>query len=341
MPKWTIKKIKEWYAAQNYLFGANFYPSTAVNQLEMWQRETFDPETIEKELTYASKIGMNIMRVYLHDLLWEKNPEGFCNSIDKYLEIAEKCSIKTIFVIFDDCWNSEFALGKQPAPIPYTHNSGWVQSPGNDAVNDPQKWPRLEKYVKKLLTHYKDDQRIAFWDLYNEPGNGTNGDNSTQGKQMERSLPFLKAVFKWSRSVKGLTQPITSGIWSFSDSLKNINKFLLDNSDIITFHCYEPPQGLVNTIKRFSSRKRPIICTEYMARGVGSTFEHCLPVLKKYNIGAVNWGLVTGKTQTIYPWKWDKSKGDPDILFHDIFYPDGTFLYPNEELAIKQIIIGK
>lgn len=40
-----------------WYFGANFIPSTAINQLEMWQKETFDPTTIDRELGFARKIG--------------------------------------------------------------------------------------------------------------------------------------------------------------------------------------------------------------------------------------------------------------------------------------------
>ncbi|MCH2176665.1 MAG: cellulase family glycosylhydrolase [Lentisphaeria bacterium] len=338
MKRLNEQEINDWYRKQPFFVGANFIPSSAINQLEMWQEETFEPGTIQRELEYAKKIGMNIMRVYLHDLLWEQDREGFIDRINQYLEIADTLGIKTMFVLFDDCWNQEFSLGKQPEPVPFTHNSGWVQSPGAKVVNDPVQWSRLEKYVTELLKYFKDDERIAIWDLYNEPGNGTSGDNLGGGtEQGDRSLPLLKSVFKWARQVDGLSQPITTGVWNFSDQFKELNEFALANSDIITFHDYNPPQQLIDRIKNLSQYERPMICTEYMSRGSGSTFEHCLPLLKKYNIGAINWGLVSGKSQTIYPWGWSKEKGEPDILFHDVFHSDGSFLYPREKLAIKRI----
>lgn len=335
---WTKEQANQWYAQQPYLVGANFSPSTAINQLEMWQADTFDPETIRRELGFAAGIGMNIMRVYLHDLLWEQDSAGFTRRIDEYLKIAASQKIKTLFVIFDDCWRQSFSLGKQPDPQPYTHNSGWIQSPGVRVVNDPAQWPRIEKYTKQLLAAFKDDKRIVGWDLYNEPGNGTSGDSSGgQTKQLDRSLPLLTAVYEWARSVRGLTQPITSAIWNTSAEFKSLNDFALANSDIISFHNYGPAQPLAEMIRGLQQHGRPMICSEYMARGAGSTFEHCLPILKKYNVGAINWGLVAGKTQTIYPWGWNASKGEPDIMFHDVFWPDGRFLYPGEESAIKQI----
>ena len=336
--RWSEEKTRNWWAQQPYFVGANFVPSTAINQLEMWQEETFDPDTIDRELGWAAGIGMNIMRVFLHDLLWEQDRDGFCRRIDRYLEIAALHAVKTMFVLFDDCWNQTFSLGKQPEPIPYTHNSGWVQSPGVKVVNDPSQWTRLKDYVQGILERFKNDERVVVWDLYNEAGNGTSGDHSdSKERQGERSLPLLRSVFEWSRSVKGVWQPLTVGVWNFSPAFEGLNGFSLENSDLITFHDYRPPQPLVNRIKELLEHRRPMICTEYMARGSGSSFEHCLPLLKKYDVGAINWGLVSGKSQTIYPWGWSKEMGEPDILFHDVFNRDGTFLYPPEEQAIRKL----
>jgi endo-1,4-beta-mannosidase len=337
MQLWTPEQADAWHRRQPYYFGANFTPSTAINQLEMWQRESFDPQTIARELGYAAGIGMNIMRVYLHDLLWEQDSRGFCQRIDAYLKLAQEKGIKTLFVLFDDCWNPNPALGPQPAPQPFTHNSGWVQSPGRRVVKDPTQWPRLEKYTCELLTRFRDDPRIVGWDLYNEPGNGDSGDNTSGTKQGEGSLPLLQAVYGWARGVDDLSQPVTSAVWNFSPAFDRLNEFALTHSDITTFHCYAPAQQLVDLIKDLQKRGRPMICSEYMARGAGSTFEHCLPLLKKYRVGAINWGLVAGKTQTIYPWGWNAAKGEPDILFHDVFHPDGAFLYPAEAAAFRSV----
>ena len=336
-PRWSGESAWKWYEAQPYLMGSNFVPSTAINQLEMWQAETFDTATIDRELGWAAKLGMNVMRVYLHDLLWEQDAEGFCARIDQYLAIADRHAIRTMFVIFDDCWNPEFALGRQPEPKPCEHNSGWIQSPGSHVVNDSASWPRLELYVKQLLTRYRRDSRILAWDLYNEPGNGVAGDASAgTDKQGKGSLPLLTAVFEWARSVDNLTQPVTAGPWCFTPEYAELNEFSTTHADIITFHNYGAPLDLADRIRTMRLLGRPVVCTEYMCRGLGSTFEYCLPILAKNRIGAINWGLVSGKTQTIYPWGWNPSKGDPEIWFHDVFNPDGTLLYPNEERVFHQ-----
>ena len=98
--KWAADKANNWYAKQGWLVGADFLPSTAINQLEMWQAETYDSATIDKELGWAAGIGMNVMRVYLHDLAWQADANGFKKRLNGFLSIATKHKIKTLFCFF-------------------------------------------------------------------------------------------------------------------------------------------------------------------------------------------------------------------------------------------------
>lgn len=320
-------------------FGGNFTPSSAINQLEMWQADTFDPATIDRELGWAESIGMGVMRVFLHDLLWVQDAAGFLGRMETYLAIADRHHIKTMFVFFDDCWNPDFALGKQPEPKPFTHNSGWVQSPGYRVADNPDQWGRLEAYVKGVLTHFAHDTRILLWDLYNEPGNGNAGDHVTlTGRRGSLSLPLLKAVFAWAREVDP-DQPVTAGPWIFITEFDEINRFMFENSDVVSFHSYNKPGELSERINfiRYIANGRPMLCSEYMARSAGSTFKDCLPILRSNNITAINWGLVSGKTQTIYPWGWNESKGVPNPFFHDVFHADGSLLNPSEKEVFEAV----
>jgi hypothetical protein len=324
--RWTEEKANNWLVTNGWLRGCNFIPSTAINQLEMWQAGTFDTATINRELGYAESIGFNVMRVFLHHKAWIQDKAGFINRIDQYLTIASNHNIKTIFVFFDDCWNGTGVIGKQPLPKPGIHNSGWLQDPGQEESADTNYFSVLEKYVKDIMNHFANDDRIVLWDLYNEPGNSNKADTS---------LNLLKSVFSWARNTK-ITQPVTSGVWN--QTLKNINKFQLKNSDIITYHNYGPDSSMRAVIDTLQAYHRPLLCTEYMARTNGSTFNNILPLLKKENVGAINWGLVKGKTNTIYSWS-DKSHTDgsePEIWFHDIFRPDGT-PFSKEEIDLIRI----
>ena len=326
---WDNQKAEVWYGRQGWLVGANFCPSSAINQLEMWQAETFDPKTIDRELGLAKAIGMNTMRVYLHYLPWQQDAAGFRKRVGQYLAIAAKHQIKTIFVLFDDCWNPEPKLGPQPAPLPGVHNSGWVQCPGFKQVTDQAVWPTLENYVKDMIGTFSTDRRIAMWDLYNEPGNSG---------QVNKTLPLLEKTFTWARAADP-TQPLTCGVWNYSPEFEGLNKFSLENSDVTTFHHYENAESLESRIVaiRAKTDDRPLICTEYMARTNNSRFQTHLPIFKREDIGAINWGLVSGKTNTIFPWESKLGAPEPAVWFHDIFRANGKPFDPAETALIKKM----
>ena len=325
--QWSIEKANEWYSKQPWLVGCNFIPSTAINQLEMWQEGAFDVGTIKRELGWAADLGFNTVRVYLHDLLWETNADDFKSRMDRYLEVADSRGIRTLFVLFDDCWNDNPALGRQPAPIPGVHNSGWVQSPGSKNVRDPASWGRLEEYVRGVVGAFAGDNRVVMWDLYNEPGNSNLG---------VKSLPLLKKAFEWARSTSP-TQPLTAAVWSDNAEL---NELQLRACDVVTFHNYGDVNSLTSQIKDLKTHARPVVCTEYMARSRGSCFRTHLPVFKRENVGCYNWGLVKGKTQTIYPWGSEEGTPEPDTWFHDILREDGTPFSVEEVKLIKSVTGG-
>lgn len=328
--RWSVEKAQQWGEKQPWLRGANFNPSTAINQLETWQAESFDPETIDKELGWAEDIGLNCMRVYLHHLAWKVDKDGFKKRMSKYLEIADSHSVKTIFVFFDDCWNATYQAGKQPDPKPGVHNSGWVRDPGTLLDEKPELMTSLETYVKDVLTNFKDDERIVMWDLYNEPGNNKLGN---------KSMPLLKNVFEWAWEVRP-SQPLSVGVWNHG--LSDLNKFQLENSDIITYHNYEGPEKHQAAIDSLKQLGRPMVCTEYMARRNNSLFTNIMPILARENVGAINWGLVDGKSNTKYAWDEPISDGsEPELWFHEIFRKDGTPYKQEEVDLIKSLTLGK
>jgi hypothetical protein len=102
--RWSAERANAWYAQQPWPVGSDYIPADAINQLEMWQADTFDPQRIDLELGWAEAIGMNTMRVFLHDLLWQQDREGFEKRIDTFLTIAQKHHIRPVLVIFDSCW---------------------------------------------------------------------------------------------------------------------------------------------------------------------------------------------------------------------------------------------
>ena len=329
--RWTEEQAKIWAEETGWLRGSNFIPSNAINQLEMWQAETFDTATINRELGYAERLGFNVMRVYLHHKAWQQDPDGFKDRLNTYLSISSNHKIRTLFVFFDDCWNKKSTIGRQPDPKPGIHNSGWVQDPGQKESSDSTYFPLLEEYVKDIMNHFGSDKRIVMWDLYNEPGNSGKADSS---------MNLLKNVFLWARQTRAM-QPVTSAIWI--DRLPNLSRFQLENSDIITYHNYNKDSSMTAEIESLRKYNRPLVCSEYMARTNGSRFENILPLLKKEKVGAINWGLVSGKTNTIYRWG-DTAHVDgsePDPWFHDIFRKDGKAYQQAEVDLIRNECLNK
>jgi hypothetical protein len=339
--RWTEDEANTWYAHQPWLVGSDYLPDDAINQLEMWQPDTFDPQRIDLELGWGESIGMNTMRVFLHDLLWQQDPEGFRHRIDTFLAICAKHHIRPIFVLFDSVWDPDPKLGPQHPPIPGVHNSGWVQSPGRAALADPTQYPRLEAYVKGVIGAFASDPRVLAWDLWNEPDNLNNPSYQPLEPANKQALveELLPEVFAWARS-QNPTQPLTSGLWqgdwSSLKTLTPIQRIQMENSDVLSFHNYGWPEDFEQNVLLLEQYHRPIFCTEYMARGAGSTFDTILPLAAKYRVAAINWGFVKGKSQTWLPWdSWTRpyTLEQPAVWHHDIFYPDGK-PYRQRELDI-------
>jgi hypothetical protein len=340
---WSVERARSWWDEQPWLVGCNFTPSTAINQLEMWQAATFDPVTIDRELGWTAGLGFNVIRVYLHDLLWEQDRSGFVDRIDQFLELAHGHRIGVVFVIFDDVWNPHPVLGPQPPPHPGRHNSGWVQSPGLPALkayaNDPALAQRLEGYVRGLIARFANDERILIWDVYNEPGGFPSPRSEPVG---EACLPLLRDVFDWARD-PAPSQPLTCGLWfnPVKPVPQTITDLQLEQSDIVSFHHYGTADELRElTTQLMMQTERPLLCTEYLARRLDNHFETQLPIFRELGIGAINWGLVSGKTQTIYPWwSWfdDEPKPEPKVWFHDILRADGTAFDDAEVEFLREI----
>jgi len=347
--KWTEAQANTWYTAQSWPVGSDFLPSTSINELEMWQADTFDPTTIDRELGWAEGIGMNTMRVFLHNLLWQQDPEGFKKRIDIFLTIAARHHIRPIFVLFDSCWEPFPKLGPQHPPIPGVHNSGWVQAPGAAVLADPTQYPKLKEYVVGVVGAFAADTRILAWDVWNEPQEESSTVYASGQPQSAKDavIKLVPQAFAWARSVHP-TQPLTSGVfdgdWSSLDAMPPMARMQIEQSDVISFHNYAWPEDFEKRILELQQFHRPLICTEYMARSAGSTIDTILPIAHKYRVGAINWGFVSGKSQTIYPWdSWKRPyvSDQPTVWFHDLFHPDGTPYREREVEIIRDLTSGK
>lgn len=328
--------------------GANFLPSNAVNQLEMWQDDTWSPGVIDRELGWAADLGMNSMRVFLHDLMWEGDGSAYLRRIDEFLSIAAGHGIGVLVVFFDSCWHPFPRRGTQRPPEPHVHNSGWLQSPGLTVLREPARFDALEGYVKGVIERFQDDPRIHGWDLWNEPGaqnTASRGSRDLGERKDEVVTPHLLRTFEWAHAVRP-SQPITSGLWCGWDDLRPLSRLQIALSDVASFHCYNGPETALKRALQMLEYGRPVLCTEYLSRHVpgptqdGSTFQAILPVLQAHGIGAYNWGLVAGKSQTQYPWdSWQQQyDAEPSPWFHDVLRPDGSAYDEAEATFFKEFV---
>jgi hypothetical protein len=326
--RWTAERAQGWYQKQPWPCGFNYVPANAINPTEMWMGYDFDPKSIDHELAVAQGVGFNCVRVFLPFVVWENEPEAFKKRLNTFLKICQKRELKVMFALFDDCAFGPIkdpVFDRQPAMVPGWYANGWMPSPGPRIVEDATTWPRLEKYVKDLLTTYGQDERVWVWDLYNEPTNGGEGD---------RSLPLVAKVFEWAREAHP-AQPLTVCVWNKNQRL---NKLALENSDIITFHNYLEPAQLRSQIEELLKQGRPVICTEWLNRNTNSLVAASLPIFRENHVGAMHWGLVNGKTQTNLNWGHRPGEPEPKVWQHDIFRPDYTPYDPQEIELFKESI---
>ncbi|MBX3433656.1 MAG: cellulase family glycosylhydrolase [Pirellulales bacterium] len=328
--RWTEERATQWSKSQPWLIGCNFAPSTACNQIEMWQ--DFDEPTIDRELGWAKAIGMNTVRVFLHDQCWKADPASYLAKIDAFLQIADGHEIRTMLVLFDGVWDPDPRLGPQGPTREGVHNSKWVQGPGRKVLANAAKQDSLQPYVTSVVDRFAEDPRVVVWDLFNEPDNdnvNSYGPLELANKD-EMAARLVRLAFKWARG-KAPSQPLTVGVWrgpawDMIDELNQVHQAALELSDVITFHNYDPPESMMQRIEQLRTYNRPLICTEFMARGNGSTFEAILPMLLQNNVGAYCWGLVDGRTQTKQPWTtWQvPNLEDPTPWHHEVLHSDGS-----------------
>lgn len=355
MDRWSIEKAKTWWDETGWICGFNFLPSSAVNFLEMWHKDTFDPATIERELGWASDLGFNALRVNLHYLVWKHDSQGLLQRLDWLMATADSLGLRTVPCFFDDCGFGGFEpeYGPQPDPVPDVHNSRAVASPGRAALLDGSDWVGYEEYVRTIVRAFASDARVLFWDLYNEPGNRMvftrNGSETHRPDFSDRSLALMQDSFVWART-EAPAQPLSVAAWvtplpgSNDDPYQTeIDQAALSLSDIVTFHAYWDSANVQRFIAHLSELGRPMLCTEWMARPVGSKIEDQLAVFQSSNVGCFQWGLVKGRTQTYLPWPADLvaqhgGVADRSVWFHDLVDENGEAYDPNEAAYLRRLL---
>lgn len=338
--RWSKDRIDDWRRRTGWLLGCNYLPSYAVNFIEFWQRDRFDPRAIAAELQLAASTGLNSLRVNLSYVNWKHEGDRHLQNADRFLELAAQAGLRVVLTPFDDCQFSGHPTeyGRQPDPLPGVHNSRANGSPGRERVLEWAADPSIEAYFKTVVERYRDDRRIVYWDLYNEPGNrmefGAGESREFDPALEQKSLELLQKCFRWARAIDPV-QPLSVAAWRVGDQRAGeapydnaIDRYALEHSDLISMHAYVPLERIQRLIEFAAQFDRPIVVSEWLGRAVGSRVEQQLPLLAENSIGSFHWGLVNGRTQTHLPWPF--LDVDSKEWFHDLYRADHSAWDPAE-----------
>jgi hypothetical protein len=347
--RWTRERANAWAAEHPWLCGVNYMPSTAVNWIAMWHRQSFDPIVIARELGWAAEMGINSVRVGLPYVVWREDAHGLLTRFDRVLTLLAERSMTAMPYLLDDC---EFSgepprSGPQPDPVPGLHNSRATGSPGRSLVMDERAWPDVERYVTQVVEAFADDDRVVVWDLYNEPGNRViftrDGAEEYDERLEEQALRLLRRVFACARTISP-SQPLTAGGWRVPPPYERnaveahthpLDTAAFELSDVVSFHAYCSAERMRHIIERLRRYERPLLCTEWMGRQARSRLTEQLPLLRSAGVGSYIWGFVRGRSQTHLPWPdfLDPASRDSDAWFHDLVDRDGA-AHDEEEVEV-------
>lgn len=345
---WNKERAWEWYNARPWIRGCNFMGSDCANRIDQWQEYGFEErfQTADRELKLVAETGFNSIRIIMDFFVWKHERAGYMQRLERYIALAAKYGITCTIVFGNDCMPvkaealSRLKLGEQEWHLGWhggrkVSQHGTFGEAGYHLLDEPELALEHYEWVREIVDTYKNDERILMWDVFNEPGNSN---------RKNMSLPHLKKFFEIIREINPI-QPLTAGIFTCDgkvDELPEIQRFALDNSDIVSFHNYGSYETNVCLLKRLKKLGRPIVNTEWLARCLHNNVQEIYPLFYLEKVGCYCWGFVVGKYQTHEPWNsvWDQYEKNPNLdwdftkWFHDLYRPS---LHPYDPKEIELI----
>lgn len=347
MKKWSEEKVWAWYNAHSWIRGCNYMSADCANRIDQWQSEGFEErfETTKAEIALMEQLGFNSVRLIPEFVVWDEEHDSFFERFDRYLDLLWSHGISSMVVLANDCMPPKTPEWKAPKLGPQNTDWGYhggrknsqhglFNAVGYHVLDDDDTAVRYFEMVREIVTRYKNDERIIIWDVYNEPGNSN---------RRELTPKNLERIFSICREIDPI-QPLTCGTWSGDgESIPEIERYGLENSDIISYHNYHDYVTNIKIIKNLKKYNRPIINTEWLARCSHNTVEEMFPLFYLEKIGCYNWGFVAGKYQTYEPWNssWQRYEANPNIdfdftkWFHDLYRPNHRPYNPKEVDLIR------
>ena len=245
-----------------------------ANRVDQWQELGFEErfKTTEEELKLMQETGFNTVRLILEYVVWKEEHDGFMERFDRYLSLCAKYGMSCMIVLANDCMPPKTERWKMPYIGEQTYDWGYHGGKSHSQhslhtepaphfyLDDGESRKDYFKMVEEIVTKYKNDERICIWDIYNEPG---------YGRRQDITLPNLKSMFEIVRNINP-SQPLTACVYRI-DGDENIpldaaQQYALDNSDIVSYHCYKEYSEHIKIIKRLKKEGRPLLNTEWLAR---------------------------------------------------------------------------
>ena len=306
--------------------GANYTPAYAANQIQMWHE--FKPEVIESELTAAVKyFGINTLRVYLHNIVYDTEKEVFLERIEEFLKICDRHGIKPGFVFFDDCWNHVGITIDTLPPVDGRHNGRWAAL--QDAERKDENLPKFKAYVQAVIAPHREDKRVLWWEIYNEPNMGD-----------AFSLKLREAGYGWAKELK----PIHPVIACWDDhpytDIVNAHNYTVDWAGWDRQADMNPAKGTVFTEagarwfgKKPASSGSPIEVIEWLKKRKAA---------HKYVPGVyLCWELMVGNSNCRWYWGTPDGASEPAIPWCGLLWPDCTPVSYAEAEAVRSYATGR
>ena len=351
---WTKDQAWEWYNAQPWIRGCNYMPASSPNRYDMWQ--VWDSERrfeeMERELALAESIGFNAVRIIIVEdngfAVWCEDHDGYMRNLEHFLALCGKHKIRAIMCLGNDCSRpKELWSVPKPGPQPYdigyhggrkrSQHGSFPGAVGFISADDPELRPKFFKMCGEVMEKYKDDDRVLFWNIWNEPGNNNRG---------KVTAPLFKEMFQLAWKI-GVKHPCAADLWrgKLEPNLETAEGIAAAWSDIISYHTYSPLHSQIKFAKELKAKfGRPMVNTEWLARIRGCDVQDCYPFFAQARIGCTCWGFVAGKYQTYEPWEsmWRQvEKGHRGFKmtkwFHDLYRPSLKPYDPEEIDIIKHV----
>ena len=351
--RWSEQRVWDWYNSRPWMRGCNYMSADCANRIDQWQSLGFEErmQTTEEELALMEKTGFNSIRIILEFVVWRDEHDSFLERFDRYLERCAAHGISCMVTLANDCMPPKNEFWKEPQIGEQHYDWGYhggrkhsqhgkFASIGPHFLDDPEMAPLYYEMVREIVNIYKNDPRVAIWDVYNEPGNSN---------RAEVTLPHLKKLFEIVRDIDP-SQPLTCGVWSTrlvngQLEMSDVQRYGLEHSDVISYHSYSPITDHVKLIAQLKKLGRPLMCTEWLGRCLHNTVFEVFPLFYVEKIGCYNWGFVAGKYQTYEPWEgtWTRYAEDPGLdvdftkWFHDLYRPNHRPYDPKEIELIQEL----